>query len=192
MSGDLAVGSGQTLYVNVGGIPTGVSNCDSNVACNGGFNGGESSSSGGGGGASDVRTVSRSQSGSLTSRLIVAAGGGGSGSRSRECILWEPARTNPPSLVGSAAMRDGTATLARGPGTCFADEGTGGGAGTQTAGGDGGLSNGESGALRQGGGAVLGGAGGGALVRRRGRNMESGRPEIRLGGGGAAAPTWCQ
>jgi len=111
VSGDLAVGSGQTLYVNVGGIPTGVSNCDSNVACNGGFNGGESSSSGGSdGGASDVRTVSRSQSGSLASRLIVAAGGGGSGSGVENAFCGNPPGP-PPSLVGPAAMRDGTATL---------------------------------------------------------------------------------
>jgi len=49
-------------------------------------------------------------------------------------------------------------TLVRGPGTCFADEGTGGDAGTQIAGGDGGLSNGESGTLGQGGGAGGGGS----------------------------------
>ena len=71
--GDLSVFPGQTLYVNVGGEPT-----RSGV---GGFNGGGSSSGGGGGGggASDVRTVSRAEAGSLSSRLIVAGGGGGSG-----------------------------------------------------------------------------------------------------------------
>src|SRR5215213_5340583 len=65
VSGDLTVTPGDSLYVNVGGIPTG-GYCDPNVACIGGFNGGGSSLfGGGGGGASDVRTVSRAEAGSL-------------------------------------------------------------------------------------------------------------------------------
>jgi len=65
---------GEVLYVEVGGIggqPLG------------GFNGGGNGPSAslvnwfGGGGASDVRTLPRSDSGSLESRVIVAGGGGG-------------------------------------------------------------------------------------------------------------------
>ena len=54
---------GDTLYVKVGGAPTGRRDCFAGVNCIGGFNGGGSSGSlgGGGGGASDVRTVSRDQ-----------------------------------------------------------------------------------------------------------------------------------
>ena len=44
---DLAVSPGQTLYVNVGGAPTG-GNCYQSAACHGGFNGGGSSHFGGG------------------------------------------------------------------------------------------------------------------------------------------------
>ena len=66
VSGDLAVTPGQTLYVNVSGTPTKVGCVISDVACTGGFNGGGSSRfGGGGGGASDVRTITRDQSGSL-------------------------------------------------------------------------------------------------------------------------------
>jgi hypothetical protein len=81
VSGELPVTPGQTLYVKeVGGAPTG-GGCYSfgSVACKGGFNGGGSSYyGGGGGGASDVREEARDQSGSLNSRLIVAAAGSGS------------------------------------------------------------------------------------------------------------------
>ncbi|CAA9398363.1 MAG: hypothetical protein AVDCRST_MAG93-10095, partial [uncultured Chloroflexia bacterium] len=64
VTAELAVTTGQTLYLNVGGAPTRTSDCSG--ACIGGFNGGGTSGSGdinadggGGGGASDVRTVSR-------------------------------------------------------------------------------------------------------------------------------------
>ena len=86
VSADLAVSPGQTLYVNVGGTPTGGAGCDGSAACHGGFNGGGSSSSRRwGGGASDVRFVSRDQNNTLFSRLIVAAGGGGGGSGFSSC-----------------------------------------------------------------------------------------------------------
>jgi hypothetical protein len=76
MTGTITVTPGEPLYVEVGGagsVPQG--------GFNGGGNGGDLGyiSEAGGGGASDVRTISRGQSGSLASRLIVAGGGGGSG-----------------------------------------------------------------------------------------------------------------
>ena len=40
VSADLAISPGQTLYVNVGGTPTGGAGCDGSAACHGGFNGG--------------------------------------------------------------------------------------------------------------------------------------------------------
>src|SRR4051794_10717966 len=64
--GNISVTPGQTLYVEVGGSATGRAG-----AFNGGGPGGNSTA-GGGGGASDVRTVARAASGTLTSRLIVA------------------------------------------------------------------------------------------------------------------------
>lgn len=80
------VGSGQTLYVEVGGPGT-ATNGITATGAPGGFNGGgaggngTSGFSGGpsGGGASDVRTVPSSTGGqlSLGSRLLVAGGGGG-------------------------------------------------------------------------------------------------------------------
>ena len=72
--GNISVTPGQSLYVEVGGSPTGRA---------GGFNGGGqggNSTAGGGGGASDVRTVARASSGTLTSRLIVAGASGGASS----------------------------------------------------------------------------------------------------------------
>ena len=127
VSGDLTgLTPGHTLYVEVGGAPTGVGtgHCGAGVDCLGGFNGGGSSAArgGGGGGASDVRTISRSESSGfdgLESRLIVAAGGGGGGSGGR-------------GGKGGDAGSDG------GDGS----PGTGGKAGTQSAGGAGGSPDG--------------------------------------------------
>src|SRR5689334_4671620 len=109
--GKISVTPGETLYVEVGGagsVPQG--------GFNGGGNGGDLGyiSESGGGGASDVRRVSRSQTGSLDSRLIVAGGGGGSG--------------YPASGGGNAGL----------PGGGFPDPAAGGHAGTQSAGGAGG------------------------------------------------------
>lgn len=81
---DLAVSPGQTLYVEVG-LNGGDGTVD--VAGAGGFNGGAAGglgigqspdgAGGGGGGATDVRTRPRSDSETLSSRVIVAGGGGG-------------------------------------------------------------------------------------------------------------------
>jgi Glycine rich protein len=155
VSGDLKVSSGQTLYVNVGGRPTGedTRNCEE-VDCIGGFNGGGSSFfGGGGGGASDVRTVSRDQSASLASRLIVAAGGGGSGFGT-----FTPC--TPPALGGSGgdAEEDGFDGEPCDGGRVV---GKGGKAGTQNAGGAGGGFPAEAGSLGRGGNGGQGAGGGG-------------------------------
>jgi hypothetical protein len=75
VTGEIGVTPGETLYVEVGGSPTGQS---------GGFNGGGQGgdpAAGGGGGASDVRTVtSADPEGTLASRLIVAGASGGASS----------------------------------------------------------------------------------------------------------------
>jgi hypothetical protein len=75
VTGSIGVSPGETLYVEVGGSPTGRL---------GGFNGGGeggNAAAGGGGGASDVRTVTRASSaGTLASRLIVAGASGGASS----------------------------------------------------------------------------------------------------------------
>ena len=158
VSGDLTVTPGDTLYVEVGGAPTVGGNCFSGVACVGGFNGGGSSrSGGGGGGASDVREQARDQSGSLDSRLIVAAGGGGSG----QGTFCSPNSTvNRGGAGGDAGSNGGN-----GEKCITVSGGTGGGAGGQTAGGAGGSPDGQSGSLGQGGngGVNAGGGGGGGL-----------------------------
>ena len=158
VSGDLTVTPGDTLYVEVGGDPTGGGNCFSGVACVGGFNGGGSSrSGGGGGGASDVREVPRDQSGSLDSRLIVAAGGGGSG----QGTFCRPNST----VFRGGAGGDAGSNGGNGEKCITVSGGTGGGAGGQTAGGAGGSPDGQSGSLGQGGngGGNSGGGGGGGL-----------------------------
>jgi hypothetical protein len=87
VSGTLAVIPGSTLYVEVGGLGLPGSHTGGGA---GGFNGGGGGAfdtvtgigvgGGGGGGASDIRTVSRTVTGTtLASRLIVAGGGGGGG-----------------------------------------------------------------------------------------------------------------
>ena len=154
VSGDLTVTPGQTLYVEVGGAPTGGGDCLEDVACIGGFNGGGSSrSGGGGGGASDVREQARDQSGSLSSRLIVAAGGGGSG----QGAFCRPAETTNSGGAGGDAGSNG----GDGPKCVTVSGGTGGGAGGQTAGGAGGSPDGQNGSLGQGGNSELAGNGGG-------------------------------
>ena len=155
--GKLTVAPGDTLYVEVGGagsVPQG--------GFNGGGNGGDVGyiSEAGGGGASDVRTVSRSQTGSLDSRLIVAGGGGGSG--------------YPASSGGNAGQNGGG----------FPDAAAGGRAGTQLAGGAGGCPTanvgcGLAGALGVGGTGGQSGSGGDA---REGGGGGGGR----FGGGGGA------
>jgi IPT/TIG domain/Glycine rich protein len=99
--------------------------------------GGSSNSGGSGGNAADLRTVSRSQAGSLASRLIVAGGGGGSG-------------LDEENSIGGTGGNAGFAEGATG-GSALA--GAGGGGGTQKNGGAGGKgeANGEAGQLGQGG-----------------------------------------
>lgn len=86
VEGDLAVTSGETLYIEVGYH-------GADVALNatpGGYNGGGAGGSCGpdvtgnfhgasGGGATDIRTIPPGSPGSLESRLVVAGGGGGAG-----------------------------------------------------------------------------------------------------------------
>jgi Glycine rich protein len=200
VSGDLTVTPGDTLYVNVGGTPTG-GDCFPNVACIGGFNGGGSSSfGGGGGGASDVREVSRAEAGSLGSRLIVAGGGGGSG-EGQFCGTGRPRLSG--GTGGHAGSEGGD-----GP-SCFAIDGQsgeptetasgkGGEAGTETAGGPGGSPDGGSGSLGLGGngGALIvgdlrrGGGGGGGLFGRGGgapRRIPDGSALAPAGGGGGGS-----
>jgi hypothetical protein len=166
----------QTLYVNVGGAPSGGDDCAAGIDCIGGFNGGGFSGNnfaGGGGGASDVRTQPRTVPlASDDSRLIVAAGGGGGGAGG---TCNGPASSR--ALLGGSggdAVSDGGVPAGSDGGdgeSCLLDlgtvdrtltGGTGGKAGTQSAGGAGGIPGGLSGSLGQGGqGAPLGGGGGG-------------------------------
>jgi hypothetical protein len=192
VSGDLTgLTTGDTLYVNVGGAPTGAGSAScypgrpdpKAVDCIGGFNGGNGGGSGGagsgslfggggGGGASDVRYVSRDRSGSLASRLIVAAGGGGGGVGGM-CIPPLP----PQFLLGGAGGAAGSELGGLNGKPCVLDGGgyridggKGGKAGTQSAGGAGGaggtVTDGGSGLAGQSGLLGQGGLGG------------------RLGGGG--------
>jgi adhesin/invasin len=173
VSATVPVTAGEVLYVEVGGVggqPAG------------GFNGGGNGPSPylatwfGGGGASDVRTLPRSDSGSLNSRLIVAGGGGAAPFGGD---AGQPAVTTPLSPAGEDA------------------EGAGGGAGTQTSGGLGGcppsgVGCGTAGTLGKGGdggtsGEGLdtrsGGAGGGGLYGGGG----GGTDLMAAGGGGGGS-----
>jgi hypothetical protein len=164
VTADLSVTPGQILFVEVGGNGD---NGAGNSGGKGGFNGGgesfveESSGSGGGGGggASDLRLVSRSQTGSLGSRLLVAGGGGGSGGSGS-------------AGAGGSAGQDGGA----GAGTEGGGAGT---AGTTNAGGTGKPNVGTNGTVGQGGkggypesksGGGAGGGGGGGRRNRGGGN----------------------
>jgi hypothetical protein len=172
---DLSVSPGQTVFVEVGGNGE---DGAGNSGGKGGFNGGgecfveESSGSGGGGGggASDVRLTSRSQAGSLASRLVVAAGGGGSG--------------------GSGSGGAGGAGGQDGGGGAGTEGGGAGSVGTPTAGGTGKPNVGTNGTVGQGGkggypysksGGGAGGGGGGGLF---GGGGGGGALNISSGGGG--------
>lgn len=80
---DVAVTPGQVLYVEVGGNGGAPSICTGGAGgFNEGGNGGNDSAcmgngGAGGGGASDVRTLARAASNSLSSRVVVAGGGAG-------------------------------------------------------------------------------------------------------------------
>jgi hypothetical protein len=155
--------AGDTLYVNVGGAPTGSNNCFPGVDCIGGFNGGGdaglvsgepgSGASGGGGGASDVRTQPRTVplTPSDDSRLIVAAGGGGEG------IPGNCGSSSDGGGSGGDPLTDGGDGESCGEPPFTAAGGTGGKAGG-LAGGLGGIPGGQNGSLGQGGsGGGLGG-----------------------------------
>jgi hypothetical protein len=204
VSGDLTgLTPGDTLYVNVGGAPTGGADCAAGINCNGGFNGGGNSvvlTGGGGGGASDVRTQPRTVPlASDDSRLIVAAGGGGGGAGGLCRGLLDP-ELQQPLLGGTGGVAGGFLDSDGGDGEpCVVELGTlpyilsggkGGKAGTQSAGGAGGAGgtdsefhsglDGESGILGQGGsgaGDASTGAGGGGGY---------------YGGGGGGASADCQ
>ncbi len=141
-----APAAGTTVYVEVGGMST----FSGNATASGGFNGGAASSTGagGGGGASDLRTVSRTVAGSLSSRLIVAGGGGGAGEGGADfnslCYSYGCTPGNGGSAVanspnGGAGQTGpysaGYYSYASYPGMTG---GQGGGGGTQSAGGAGG------------------------------------------------------
>jgi len=117
VTASLAVTHGQTYFIDFGGAG--------------------SSNAGSGGNAADLRTVSRSQPGSLASRLIVAAGGGGSGIDEENSI----------------GGRGGNAGATEGAGGGNGLTGAGGGGGTQSTGGTGGKgeADGETGQPGQGG-----------------------------------------
>ncbi|MEU6972418.1 glycine-rich protein [Kitasatospora aureofaciens] len=181
VSGTLTgLSGGQTLYVEVGGVPTLPSSCYPFSPCVGGFNGGGSSHfGGGGGGASDVRTQPRTTPLTTTdSRLVVAAGGGGAG---------EVFSSSCPGSQGGDAGQPGA------NGTC--DGGMGGGAGTATQGGAGGVATGGTdgapGTLGNGGngGAGTGGGGGGGLYGGGGGASLNGltTPFGSAGGGGGGS-----
>lgn len=130
VEGDLSVDGGSRIFLNVGGVGGSPSIND------GGFNGGGDGAQGtsgtgfgggGGGGASDVRTISRSNFGTLDSRLIVAAGGGGAGADGFSCM-------GNPSPTGGAGGDAGIAGATSGGGVAEA-RGGGGGAGSENQGG---------------------------------------------------------
>jgi Glycine rich protein/HYR domain len=180
---------GQTLYVEVGQQPDTATTPEGAkpTAFNGGGAPGFGNAAGGGGGASDVRTISRADTGSLASRLIVAGGGGGASE------LGGTGIPVPPANAGENAQ----------PATASGSTGQGGFAGTQIAGGHGGdgapdlppSGSGTAGSLGLGGngaaglpssggggGGLYGGGGGGA-----GGNASTGEYGTAGGGGGGSS-----
>jgi hypothetical protein len=162
VSAVVPVTPGEVIYVDVGGI---------GAHPGGGFNGGGASvtntdvglSEFGGGGASDVRLVSRSASGSLDSRVLVAAGGGGSATPAAAGgDAGGDGGSSPGSSVGGGA---GTQT-AGGPGGCNVLLTGCGGAGSLGVGGTGGVSGAGANAREGagGGGGLFGGGGGGGVL----------------------------
>jgi hypothetical protein len=183
---DVSVTPGQVLYIEVGG--NGSDGCckegmGPGPGGEGGFNGGGAGGTGGpggggGGGASDVRTMPLTATGSLGSRLVVAAGGGGGGA---------------PASGGTGV--GGTAGAIGGIG---GSDTTQAGAGTPTAGGAGGKninfaslagSKGDLGVGGAGGNVGPGGAGGGGGggVYGGGGGAAGQQPGGGGGGGGGAS-----
>jgi hypothetical protein len=173
VSGDLAVAEGTTLYVEVAGNGA---NSIGLPGAAGGFNGGGAGGTGslnagaGGGGASDIRTVARAATGSLESRLMVAAGGGGGGG---DLGIFGGAG-------GNAAASGESGTPGPGP------AGTGGTQAFVGFGGNGGF--GSSGALNGTSGAFgVGGAGGNSTVQNGNGGGGGGGGYYGGGGGGGGA-----
>jgi hypothetical protein len=187
VSSTLPVQPGQTLYIAVAGNGSTFTPGFNGGAINGTFYGIEASSFGGssGGGASDIRTVSRANSGSLSSRLLVAAGGGGAG----------------PGVSGGAAGQAGGNSEAQGGGAGTLTSGGAGGAGGTTrstpgtSGADGVFGSGGAGADAVGdcsssggggGGGYYGGGGGGSSSITTFPNGCSGGSGGGGGGGGSS------
>lgn len=181
-SATVPVTSGETLYVEVGGVG------DSGPSSfNGGFNGGGRADAnaqnlggaGGGGGASDVRTESSSSgAGSLSTRLVVAAGGGGSG-----------AVGNGSGSLGHGGAADTAGTDGHANGSD--DGGGGGGAGTSSVGGTAGAAGAAPSGTPGGAGHVgtsgVGGDGTGGPVNTTGGGGGGGYFGGGGGGGGGAS-----
>jgi autotransporter-associated beta strand protein len=173
--------SAETLFVEVGGAPTG-SGCFLTVDCVGGFNGGGSSYfGGGGGGASDVRTIAAADAGSLDSRLLVAAGGGGGGVPGGGGCDDSGTAGGDAGAAGQTSSCPGIGTsTGGGPGETSASSNAGspfGNDGTQGQGGAGGENTGGGG-----GGGLFGGGGGGDIVF----SAVSGNTAGGGGGGGSS------
>jgi outer membrane protein OmpA-like peptidoglycan-associated protein len=178
---DLAVASGNVLYVEVAGNGT--------TGGMGGFNGGAPggatggcSVGGGGGGASDLRTSPMSDGSTLSSRVVIAAGGGGGGGGvETPCAL-----SVAPGAAGGAAGASGST-----------ESGQGGGAGTASTGGTGGVgenlaTSGGNGLLGIGGagvdnGGCCGSGGGGGGIFGGGGGGDAGGAEFGAGGGGGGS-----
>ena len=135
----VSVTPGVTLFVEVGGRPTtDPARCvpkslsaTAAVSCVGGWNGGgdggsaekasapaanDLSYAGGGGGASDVRTVSRTGAGTLSSRLVVAGGGGGGGGSDIGELNIDAATANGGAAGGNADSGGAAGAFAPGSG----------------------------------------------------------------------------
>ena len=185
---DYNVTPGQVFYVEVGGA--GTTPASATAANPGGFNGGGTgqAQAGGGGGASDVRTSPMTAPGTLSARILIAAGGGGAGFGSDG------------GAGGSAGAGGGNATSAActTPGNANAQ---GGGAGTSLIGGAGGAPAshggltgtagtsgqpglGGAGGLYTGGGAFGGGGGGGGLYGGGGGGAGVNDSGVLCSGGG--------
>jgi Glycine rich protein len=160
-SADLPVTPNQLLYVEVGGLGGNGSTVNGGAAAfNGGSAGGAGgtggSGGGGGGGASDVRTAARFAVGTLTSRLVVAAGGGGSGGGVLGAVAGAGGLTG-----GSGGMGAGGSSGTGGTGGSGATQSMAGGNGSPGQGGVGADATGTATGGGGGGGAGLFGGGGG-------------------------------
>ncbi len=170
VSSGLSVSPGETLYLEVGGNGSG---------WQGGFNGGGEGGdfeAGGGGGATDLRTVPRQGAGTLSSRLLVAAGSGGDGSSG---LHGGDAGAQGESEEEAEGGEPGTQTQGGSQGVIFECDGkltraTDGGEGT----------GGSGGWCRYGGEAAAGGGGGGGLYGGGGGGVDFIFFEHSIGAGG--------